>query len=181
MKKSSFALFIALALIIAGGIAYSKANAQLVAASMPALYNQNGVVANIGSGPLALGYYYLGGTSQSGADQVYYYGNGTYFDTVTMQYGGNVSDPSGTAGVSFNYGVTVAYGTAVMPALYNQNGTMINSGVTYVPAGYYFLTSGTQVYYYGNGTFYNPSIGQYSGSSVNDASGKAGVSLGYNA
>jgi hypothetical protein len=48
-------------------------------------------------------------------------------------------------------------------------------------AGYYYLATGAQhqVYYYGNGVFYDPATGTYGGSAVYDANGTAGVSLGY--
>ena len=72
--------------------------------------------------------------------------------------------------------------SATMPALYNQSGAQVNNGNTSaLPAGYYFLQTGaqgTQVYYYGNGTYYDPSTGVYGGS-VSDANGTAGALLNY--
>jgi hypothetical protein len=74
--------------------------------------------------------------------------------------------------------------TAVMPALYNSSGTEVNSTTASLAAGYYYLglpsAGGHQVEYYGNGTYYDPTTMTYGGS-VNDPSGMAGVSLGYNA
>ena len=72
---------------------------------------------------------------------------------------------------------------ATMPTLYNQYGTAVNIATnTSLPAGTYFLAPGdsvtTEVQYYGNGMFYNPSAGIYGGS-VNDPNGTAGVSLNY--
>ncbi len=74
---------------------------------------------------------------------------------------------------------------ATMPVLYNQSGQPVNNGTTGpLAAGYYFLQPnqpGTQVYYYGNGTYFDPVTGLYGGSAVNDPYGIAGVSLGYSA
>ena len=72
---------------------------------------------------------------------------------------------------------------ATMPTLYNQSGTAVNIATnSYLPAGTYYLAPGgsaaTQVRYYGNGMFYNPTIGIYGGS-VNDPNGTAGVTLNY--
>lgn len=71
---------------------------------------------------------------------------------------------------------------AVMPVLYNANGQAVNVNTTGpLAAGYYYLGTGAsqQVYYYGNGVFYNPSTGVYGGSAVYDPNGTAGVALGY--
>jgi hypothetical protein len=75
---------------------------------------------------------------------------------------------------------TVGSGNSVgvEPVLYNQQGsgaTPVNttSGTSPAP-GYYYLADGSQVYYYGNGTFYNISNGTYGGS-VHDPSGLAGT------
>ncbi len=65
-----------------------------------------------------------------------------------------------------------------MPVLYNQSGTAVNTSSGYLPVGTYYLAGGTQIQYYGNGTFYNPSIQQYGGSIYN-SNGTAGASLGY--
>jgi hypothetical protein len=64
---------------------------------MPVLYDQSGDEVNTASGTLSAGWYYTqpsGNTNQ----QVYYYGNGTYYDPVTRTYGGSVLNPSGRAG-----------------------------------------------------------------------------------
>lgn len=70
---------------------------------------------------------------------------------------------------------------SMMPVLYNQNGAAVNNGTTAVPAGYYYLQPGvpsSQVYYYGNGTYYNASTGEYGGS-INNPNGTSGAGLGY--
>jgi hypothetical protein len=159
--------------------------AQFQGATMPALYDQNGTQANVGNGYLIAGYYYLGNSPTSGGHQIYYYGNGTYYDGTIGQYGGSVNDQNGTAGVALNYGTSPSYGftMAMMPRLFNQSGVEVNGGLGYLNAGNYYLTNSAQaggqtVEYYGNGTYYNPSTGQYGGS-VNNSNGTAGNSLGY--
>ncbi len=99
-----------------------------VQATMPVLYNQSGQAVNNGTtGPLAAGYYYLQ-PNQPGT-QVYYYGNGTYFDPVTGLYGGSaVNDPYGIAGVSLGYSSTVLQPTT--PTVPNT-GAGGNAGVTW--------------------------------------------------
>lgn len=71
---------------------------------------------------------------------------------------------------------------ATMPVFYNAQGQQVNgAGSAALPAGYYYLQpngQGQQVYYYGNGTYYDPSIGQYGGS-VSNPNGTAGANLGY--
>lgn len=72
-------------------------------ATMPVLYNQNGIAVNTTSNTvLAAGWYYLapGGAM---ANQVQYFGNGTFYQPSNGTYGGSVGDPYGTAGVSLNY------------------------------------------------------------------------------
>ena len=71
---------------------------------------------------------------------------------------------------------------AMMPALYNSSGQQVNYGnTTALPAGNYYLQTNQtgMVQYYGNGTYYDPSMGVYSGSAANDSIGRAGVALGY--
>ncbi len=71
---------------------------------------------------------------------------------------------------------------AVMPALYNQYGQQVNNANTLpLAAGTYYLQSNqtAMVNYYGNGTYYDPTLGTYGGSAVNDPYGRAGVALGY--
>ena len=79
-------------------------------ATMPVLYNQSGMSVNSGAGPLAAGYYYVNAGPSQGGQQVYYYGNGTFYNATTMTYGGGVSDPNGTAGVMLNYSQPVTPG-----------------------------------------------------------------------
>lgn len=74
------------------------------AATMPVLYNSSGQAVNIGNTTaLAAGYYSL----SPGGQQVYYYGNGTFYNPSTETYGGSVTNPLGTAGVNLGYSVTV--------------------------------------------------------------------------
>ena len=58
------------------------------------------------------------------------------------------------------------------PVLYSQTGTAVNPGGTALSAGYYYLRSGDQVYYYGNGIYYDPfSSTQVYGGHLIDANG----------
>jgi hypothetical protein len=80
------------------------------------------------------------------------------------------------------YTTTASGVQAVMPVLYNASGQPVNVNTTGpLAAGYYYLGTGAtqQVYYYGNGVFYNPGTGVYGGSAVNDPNGTSGVALGY--
>ena len=77
---------------------------------------------------------------------------------------------------------TVSGVQAVTPVLYNASGQPVNVNTTGpLAAGYYYLGTGAtqQVYYYGNGVYYNPSTGVYGGSAVNNPNGTSGVALGY--
>jgi hypothetical protein len=72
---------------------------------------------------------------------------------------------------------------AVMPTLYTQSGVAVNTVPnTPLAAGWYFLQSNgsvaSQVYYYGNGTYYSAANQSYGGS-VGDPNGTAGVTLNY--
>jgi hypothetical protein len=170
-----------LALVAVIGLgAVSLAHAQM-SATMPILYSQSGTAVNTGTGYLASGIYYL-----AGGVSVEYYGNGTYYNPSIGQYGGSIHDQNGTAGALLGYGTNTGnYQVAVMPALFSQNGAQVNLGNSYLNPGYYYLTSngsvgGSQVQYYGNGTYYNPTIGQYGGN-ISNWNGTAGVSLGYSA
>jgi hypothetical protein len=73
---------------------------QVSSASMPVLYDQNGAEMNTNGGYLAAGYYFVNGGVSTGGRQVYYFGNGTYYDAATMTYGGNTSNASGAARAS---------------------------------------------------------------------------------
>jgi hypothetical protein len=82
-------------------------------ATMPTLYSQSGVAMNVSTNTyLPAGWYFLqpGGAA---ASQVYYYGNGTFYNANTMTYGGSIGDPNGTAGVVLNY--TSPVGTPGLP------------------------------------------------------------------
>jgi hypothetical protein len=96
-----------LAVGFAGGV-----EAQVMA-TMPTLYNQAGTPVNTGTGRLAAGYYYL---QPGGVGQIYYYGDGTFYNPATNLFGGSVSNPNGTAGVTLNYATT---GTVTTPGVPN--------------------------------------------------------------
>lgn len=62
---------------------------------MPVLYSSTGTAMNTsGTSSLGAGYYYL----SPGGQQVYYFGNGTYYNPATGEYGGNIGNPTGRAG-----------------------------------------------------------------------------------
>ncbi len=99
--------------------------------------------------------------------------NGTATYNSTTNYTTTGTGYTGTVGAM-----------ATMPTLYNSSGQPVNVNTTGpLAAGYYYLAPGAQhqVYYYGNGVYYDPSTGTYGGSSVYDPNGTAGVSLGYSA
>jgi len=177
--------FFALTVFTGFGV-MSAAHAQ-IAATMPIIYNQSGTQVNTNGTYLPAGTYYLSGGAFSGGHQIEYYGNGTFYDSSVQQYGGNVSNPNGTADISLGYSMMLTSNgihAALMPALFNQNGTQVNATNSHLLAGSYYLSnslsaSGLPVQYYGNGTYYNPNIRQYGGS-VNNPNGTASVSLGYN-
>ena len=144
MKILSSKLFIA-TLVVLGSISFAlSANAQ-VAASTPIFYTQTGTVVNPGGSVVPAGYYYL-----ANHDQIYYYGNGTYYDPTTQTYGGHI------------FGTTVV-STDAAPIFYNQAGQAVNPMGAALPAGIYYLANGNQVEYYGNGTYYNPTTKMYGG------------------
>ena len=116
--KSYFKIsLIALVALFSVGTAVTYAQ---MAATMPVIYNQNGMAINTGTGYLPAGVYFLS-TPSSTAHQIDYYGNGTFYDLTTQTYGGSVSNPNGTAGV------TLTYGTAVgLPNTGNGGDALIN-------------------------------------------------------
>jgi hypothetical protein len=185
MKTYTRIALIAIAAVVVSAGIMSRVNAQ-VATTMPTLYNQSGVVVNAGTGYLSAGNYYLGGGLSYGGHQVEYYGNGTFYDPTTMQYGGSITNTNGTAGAVLGYAMTTTPSgrtMATMPIFYVQNGSTVNTNGGYLTSGYYYIggglsSGGHQVQYYGNGTFYDPSILQYGGS-VTVPNGTAGVALGY--
>lgn len=103
MKKIRTTSLLTIAAFLAYSVtALTSVNAQTVA-TMPTLYNQSGVaVNNMTNTYLSAGWYYLAPGAQA-SNQVYYYGNGTYYNANTQLYGGSVNDPNGTAGVSLGY------------------------------------------------------------------------------
>ncbi len=101
IKRIVSSAFVATALGVAVSIT-GALSAYAQTTTMPALYNQAGVEVNNGNvTPLAAGYYFLA-PGASANTEVYYYGNGTYYDSTTGMYGGSVADPNGTAGVVIN-------------------------------------------------------------------------------
>ncbi len=151
MKKISSTLLIVATLVVGGSLTLSTlAYAQTVAAITPTFYTQSGAVVNSGGSSVLAGYYYL-----ANGNSVYYYGNGTYYNTNTQLYGGYVFG-------SYVYPTTTS--TGATPVFFNQSGQMVNPGGTALPIGYYYLQNGNQIYYYGNGTYYNPTTQLYGGS-----------------
>ena len=111
MKSTSYAI-LAVAFVVS--ILVPTAAFAQTYATMPVLYNTSGQQVNAGSTTaVPAGYYYLGLNS---TQQVYYYGNGTYYNAATGTYGGSVSNPFGTAGANLGY---VTSGTAVYPGVPN--------------------------------------------------------------
>lgn len=115
-KKTSYALMGAL--MLGSALLPFAASAQTTTASgvqavMPVLYNANSQPVNVNTtGPLAAGYYYL---STGAVQQVYYYGNGVYYNAATGVYGGSaVNNPNGTAGVALGYSTDVTSPTTVV-------------------------------------------------------------------
>jgi hypothetical protein len=101
--------------VLCGAVMVPAVHAQ-VTATMPVIYNQAGAAVNLTNSYLPAGYYYLG-NNPAGTHQIYYYGNGTFYDPSIQQYGGSVGDPNGTYGVSLGYIIpsgTVS-GTAGLP------------------------------------------------------------------
>lgn len=163
--------------------------------SAPVLYNQNGEIVdgyNSTTGTLNPGWYY-----NASGQPVYYYSNGTYYDYTTGDFGGTAYYPNGTgySGVLPAYTGVFMTGSSATPVytaaptnvtgsgnesgtmitLYNSSGQPVNTvSGTSLPAGYYSTASGDQIYYYGNGTYYDSTTGMYGGS-VNDPTGLAGT------
>lgn len=88
--------------------------------SMPVLYNSSGsALNNSGANNMSAGWYYL-----SNGNQVYYYGNGTYYDPASGTYGGSISNPNGTAGYVYPMTGTsnVGSGAYTTPGVPNTGG-----------------------------------------------------------
>ena len=102
MKKIAYQLAV-LAIVVGASLAIGLSVHAQVPSMMPVLYDQAGNPVNTGTGTLGAGYYYLGGGPSTGGHQIYYYGNGTYYDATTQTYGGSTGDPNGTSGAALNY------------------------------------------------------------------------------
>ena len=101
MKKITS--IIAIAAFVAVSVAGMTGVSAQTMSTMPTLYNQYGAAVNVASNvSLVAGWYYLA-PGAAPANQVYYYGNGTYYQASTGTYGGSVGDPYGTANVSLSY------------------------------------------------------------------------------
>lgn len=95
MKKFASIALAAFVLISIGASSAVSVHAQVittVTGNAPVLYNQAGMSVNPNGGNLSAGYYYL-----KNGDQVYYYGNGIYYDpsSITQIYGGHLLDANG--------------------------------------------------------------------------------------
>lgn len=103
-------------LLASAAILPLAAMAQTNQAMMPTLYDQSGNPVNTTNTHLQAGNYYL---STGGQHQVYYYGNGTYYDASIGQYGGSVSNPNGTSGAGLGYVNSTATVVASAPGVPN--------------------------------------------------------------
>jgi hypothetical protein len=84
------------ALVLGCVLAVSTAVSAQTTGTMPTLYNSSGQSVNTSGGTLQRGYYFL---SPSGTgSQVYYYGDGTYYNFATGAFEGNVANSTGGAG-----------------------------------------------------------------------------------
>ncbi len=100
---------------------------------MPVLYNSSGQSVNTSGGSLAPGYYYL---TTDAHQQVYYYGDGTFYNSTTGLFGGNVSNPTGAAGSYTVYGSGSA-GTVGIP----NTGVGGDAGVVWAMLAFSLLAS----------------------------------------
>jgi hypothetical protein len=162
MKKLS-SIILVTALIVVASLGVSVFVHAQTTGQTPVFYSQNGAVMNSGGTALPAGTYY----NQSG-QQVYYYGNGTYYTPATGLYGGTAFS-SESAPVTTTTGTPIPASSGATPLFYSSNGTVLNSGGTLLPAGNYYNQSGQQVYYYGNGTYYNPVTELYGGTAFGTA------------
>jgi len=102
MNLTKYVYISLMALVVLFGVTLVPAVHAQSVATMPVIYNQAGAAVNMSTGYLPAGYYYLG-NNPAGTHQIYYYGNGTFYDPSIQQYGGSVGDPNGTYGVSLGY------------------------------------------------------------------------------
>ena len=113
-KSASF--FIGAALLASAAVLPLAAMAQTSQAMMPTLYDQSGNPVNTGVSAVPAGYYFL---QTGGQHQVYYYGNGTYYDASTGMYGGSTSNPNGTSGAGLGYTPSTGTVVATVPGVPN--------------------------------------------------------------
>lgn len=161
MKKSISTLLIAFVAISASASVALSVHAQTY--TTPVLYSQNGTAVNPNGTTEPAGYYY-----NSSGQQIYYYGNGTYYNPSTATYGGTAFPTTGTVVTSTPSGTT--------PVFYSSaGGTAVNPGGTALAPGNYYAANGDQVYYYGNGTYYDPTTGTYGGQAFGTSAFAPGV------
>ena len=80
--------------------------------NMPTFYDQAGNQVGANGASMPAGYYYL---QTGGGHQIYYYGNGTYYDPTTQTYGGMINGANGTTGSTGGTGSTGSTGTVGFP------------------------------------------------------------------
>ena len=92
-----------------------------------------------------------------------------------------------TSGVLMSFVLVAVFSTATIasaqtvtptPIFYNQSGMVINNGNGAISQGWYYNQSGQSVYYYGDGTYYNPENGVYyglNGSTMSVSNPSAGI------
>lgn len=114
-------LIIVTALVLATALSVLSVNAQTY--TMPALYDQQGNQVNDADNttPLNAGKYYL---NSNGTNEVYYYGNGNYYDPRTLIYWGTQTYTNGAEGatimnLSQSIAQTNAGNTTVTPGVPN--------------------------------------------------------------
>jgi hypothetical protein len=94
---------------------------------------------------------------------------------VILPQGANAQTSNTTSNTSGSNTSGTSY-TGNMPELYmTQGGTVSNgAGSSALTPGWYYMQSGNRVYYYGNGTYYDP-VTQTYGGSVSNPNGTAGA------
>lgn len=89
--------------------------------------------------------------------------------------------------LGMSFALTAVFSTAALaqaqtvhptPVFYNQSGVALNPGNTALASGWYYNQAGQSVYYYGDGTYYDPETGTYyglNGSTMAVANPSAGI------